>query len=95
MIQTKLTVLSVVCALVLLQFASVYAGDKGEDTIILGGEHGCGPKLLLKTGGKKKGDILVMNDCKKKHKQTHFIPYPVYTSYGGGHGGGYGGHGGY
>lgn len=68
-------VLTILCAL----FAPTFAGDK-SDTIILGGDHGCGPKLLLKTS-KKKGDILVMQDCKKKHKETHYIPYPVYHTY--------------
>ena len=83
-----------VAALVMVS-TMVNAMDKGEDTIILGGSHGCGPKLLLKSGGKKKGDILVMNDCKHK-QQAHYIPYPVYHSYGGhGYGGGHGGYGGY
>lgn len=54
---SKLTVLALLCALVLVHFAPAQAGDKGDDTIILGGEHGCGPKLLLKSGGKKKGQF--------------------------------------
>ena len=89
---SKYFALFTVAALVIVSV--VNAMDK-EDTIILGGSHGCGPKLLLKSGGKKKGDILVMNDC-KHHKQAHYIPYPVYHSYGGyGHGGSYGHGGGY
>lgn len=99
----KFFCLATVAIVLLSQIDSIMAGDKHEDTIILGGDHGCGPKLLYKSGGKKKGDILLMNgDCKKK-KQTHYIPYPVYHSYGGygdsgygghdsGYGGGYGGH---
>ena len=90
MTQTKILMLAVICLFVLIQFTIVQAGEKGEDTIIVGGEHGCGPKLLLKTGGKKKGDILVMNNC-KKHKETHYIPMPYYYSHGGGYGGGHGG----
>jgi len=64
----------------------VEAKKKG-DMIILGGEHGCGPQLLLKTD-KKKGDILVMNPCHKKKYEPHYIPVPVYhqqeSHYGGG-----------
>lgn len=87
----KLFVLCLAMLTLLAVLTPTLAGDK-EDTIIMGGDHGCGPKLLLKTS-KKKGNILVMNDCKKK-KETHYIPYPVYQHYGGGgheYGGGHGG----
>lgn len=90
----------------------VMVESKKGDTIILGGGGGggyggyggCGgPKLLLKTGKKKKGDIIVINDGCKYKEQAQYIPYPVYHSYGGhdyghsygGHGGGYGGYGGH
>lgn len=102
---------SIVCfalaVLCLFQLCCLIHGRKG-DTIILGGHgHGChGPKLLLKTDKRKKGDIILINEGCKHEKKEHYIPYPVYhqsheshESYGGGHGyghgGGYGGHGGY
>lgn len=84
MLHIRLIALAVIVALMLAHLGPVLAGEKGGDTIILGGEHGCGPKLVLKGGGKKKGDILVMSgECKKKHQEHHYIPYPVYHHYGG------------
>lgn len=46
--------------------SSVCGHDKG-DTLVLGGSHGC-HSLLLKTH-KKKGDVLVMQDCHKKKEK--------------------------
>ncbi|KAH9394624.1 hypothetical protein TYRP_004679 [Tyrophagus putrescentiae] len=95
MMQNKLVFLLVIAVFVCL-FHLSWADDK-KDMVLIGGEHGCGPKLLYKSGGKKKGDFILMNDCKQKHQEYHFVPYPIYyhTShgYGGGdHGGGYGGY---
>src|SRR5690625_468254 len=38
-----------------------------KDLIILGGEEGCPPKLVLKSGGKFGEDILLMPTCHKKN----------------------------
>ncbi|KAH9424281.1 hypothetical protein DERP_004463 [Dermatophagoides pteronyssinus] len=83
---------TIIAIFIVAHFDTAFGGSqKNEDTIIIGGEHGCGPKLVYKGGGKKKGDIILMNDCKKK--KTHYIPYPVYhggyEEHGGGYGGGY------
>ena len=82
-----------VLACVLLQNGA--EAKKKGDMIIVGGEHGCGPQLLLKTD-KKKGDILVMNPCHKKKYEPHYIPVPVYHQeqhYDSGYGGHDEGHG--
>lgn len=89
--QTKVCLFTL-AVIVAICFAAqlVEAGKKG-DLIVVGGEKGCGPKLLLKTGKKGKGNVLVMNPCKKKEEHYNYVPYPVY----GGHEESYGDHGGY
>lgn len=66
----------------------VDASRKGGDILILKGGHGghgCG-HIFLKTGHRKKGDILIIGgDC--KHEDTHYIPVPY--GIGGGYGGGH------
>jgi len=79
----------------------VSAGKKGS-LYIVGGSKGCGPALLYKSNGKdgKKGETIIMNPCHDddyghdSHHTTSFIPYPMFTGYGGGHYGGGGGYGG-
>lgn len=46
-------------ALLALTLVQVTMADKGQDTIIMGGDHGCGPKLLLKSGKSHLGIIQV------------------------------------
>jgi ABC-type cobalamin/Fe3+-siderophores transport system ATPase subunit len=58
-----------------------------NDIIIIGGQNGCGPQLVLKTGGRRgkrstKGDIILIGgDChkEKKHKEVQYIPFPVHS----------------
>jgi len=59
-----------------------------SDIIIIGGQNGCGPQLVLKTGGKrgkrhaKGGDIILIGgNChkEKKHKEVQYIPFPVHS----------------
>lgn len=57
--------------------------DKGSELIIVGGK--CGPRLVMKTHGKKKKkgmqDILLIGpECKeerKKEKEIQYIPVPM------------------
>src|SRR6218665_3266134 len=66
----------VFCSLVLLAFLvtiqpnGVEAGNKEEDTIIIHGHHGC-PELVMKHGGKKKGDTLIMHHCGHEEHHDH------------------------
>jgi len=54
-----------------------------KDLILIGGNHKCGPKLLLKSGGHRSGgDLLIVNDCDdKKHEHVKYVgvPVPVHT----------------
>lgn len=68
----------------------VDASRKGGDILILKGGHGgngCG-HIFLKTGHRKKGDILIIGGDCKHEDSTHFIPIPY--GYGAGYGGGMG-----
>lgn len=68
--------------------AQLVEADKKGDLILVGGEKGCGPQLLLKTGKKGKGTVLLLSPCHKKEEHHSYIPYPVY----GGHKESYGGY---
>ena len=68
---TKLCLFAVVLVAALCLASVAEAGGKKGDIIVMGGDGGCGPKLLLKSD-KKKGDILIMNpDCKKHDSYGH------------------------
>ena len=85
--KTSVQALATIAIVTLLFIKVIEAGDKkGGDLLIMGGDDGCPPKLLLKTGDKKSktGDILFMSPCKKK-KETKYIAYPVYQEHEYGH----------
>lgn len=96
----KISFFAIALVFAICSLSVISAARKKSDIIVLGGDEGCGPQLVLKTGDKKKGDILVMNPCKKK--ETKYVAYPVYESHqyeshdsgydmGGSQGGSYGG----
>ena len=64
----KLFTVTIVLMMVLVE---IKAANKNGDTVIIGGEHGCGPQLVLKANGKKSGTMLLMQNCHKKHETEH------------------------
>lgn len=62
---------------ILLQCSWAQLLRKGKgDLIILDGEHGCPPKLILKSGGRHEEDLLLMPTChhqENKHRATKKI----------------------
>ncbi|KAH9403459.1 hypothetical protein TYRP_015349 [Tyrophagus putrescentiae] len=56
-----------------MSYTSAFAMEKPGDTVYVGGEPGCGPQLYIKPGGKKKGDMIMVNNC--HHKKGHHHGY--------------------
>ena len=61
---------------------------KKGDVIVVAGEKGCGPQLLLKTDKKK--NLLIMNPCqKKKYEYPSYYKEESYDGHDGGYDMGY------
>jgi len=71
-------ILSVLSFFMCLLFGSEHAFAgwwSKRDLIIIGGEEGCPPKLILKMGGKHEEDLLLMPTC-HRYKSNHDIYAP-------------------
>ncbi|KAI2796177.1 hypothetical protein RDWZM_007430 [Blomia tropicalis] len=71
MFSNKVSIITLVAmATIFVLSQMVEAGGEKGDTIIMG-SHGC-QELVLKTGKKGKGNVLLMNECKKKEEEHHY-----------------------